>query len=710
MSLLDLSLKKAYSSDFDDILYDFYIPALAEAIEYDRIAGFFSSASLAISARGILGLVKNNGVMKIIVSPKLSKKDLEVLIESHNEPEKFVEERMLQELDKLEVEFVRDHVYALGWMVANGKLEIKVALLYDEFGKSISHEEVQQRGIFHQKVGILKDSQGNTLSFSGSVNETATGWLENIEEFKVFRSWEPFEQEYIEADRSKFNIFWNNQSRRVRVMRIPRAVEEKLIEVAPDDIEKINLQKWYRESPLKKPKGIELFQYQKEAVESWVSNKMSGIFEMATGTGKTFTALGCLKRASGTYERLVTIVACPFNHLITQWKEEIKNFGINFECLIADSTNPSWKNSLADTLVDISLGYKANLIVLTTYDTFSLDSFKEIIRKNKSHLTIFLIADEVHVAGAKEKRKALIDEYDLRLGLSATPKRWFDSAGTQAIYDYFNDTVFEFDLEKAVNTINPHTGKTYLAPYRYIARFVTLKPDELDDYIDKSKKIAKRFHQAKSEEERDEMLEALILYQRAAIIKNAWSKYEVLENILSELGSDVKWAIIYCTPQQIDKVAEIVNERDLLMTRFTEEQGAKPEKRYGGLSERDDILKKFAEEKYQVLVAMNILDVGVDVPPARNAILMASSGNPREHIQRIGRVIRRYPGKEEATIYDVVVIPSLVNLPKEMKDVERKIFEKEIIRYEEIASIAINNAEALRSLHDIKNRLLEAGQ
>jgi hypothetical protein len=205
MSLKDLPLKKAYSSDSDDILHDFYIPALSEAIEYDRIAGFFSSSSLAIAARGILGLINNNGIMKLIASPKLSQRDLESLMESYQVPEKFIEKKMLEELDQLETEFIKDHVYALGWMVANKRLDIKVAIVHDEFGKPLTYEESEQRGIFHQKVGILRDQQGNVLSYSGSINETASGWQGNIEEFKIFRGWESFEQEYIEADISKFN-------------------------------------------------------------------------------------------------------------------------------------------------------------------------------------------------------------------------------------------------------------------------------------------------------------------------------------------------------------------------------------------------------------------------------------------------------------------------------------------------------------------------
>jgi len=276
----------------------------------------------------------------------------------------------------------------------------------------------------------------------------------------------------------------------------------------------------------------------------------------------------------------------------------------------------------------------------------------ERAKDNKGNFHIFLIADEVHWLGAEKSRRGLIEEYDFRLGLSATPKRWFDDLGTQIMYDYFGDVVFEFSLKDAITKINPVTGYTYLTSYRYIPYFVSLTDDELDEYFEKTKSIAQRYSQA-NDDEKDNILESL-LFRRADIIKNASKKYSALEHILDKLGRDVEHTIIYCTPQQIDKVMEIVNQRGLMAHRFTMEEGTTPNEKYNGLSEREYILQKFAEGEYQVLVAMKCLDEGVDVPPAKIAILMASSGNPREYIQQIGRVIRRYPNKSEATIYDII--------------------------------------------------------
>jgi superfamily II DNA or RNA helicase len=705
MGLRDICLKKAYSSDGDNILHDFYIPALANATEYYRLAGFFSSTSLAAAARGVLGLVKNNGTMKILVSPRLRKQDVKAIRTSNENPERYFEETMLAELDKLQNKFVKNHVFALGWMIANNRLEIKVAVVYDGDGNPISYEDIQQRGLFHQKVGILRDNEGNTITFSGSVNETASAWLRNIEEFKVFQSWYPSEQEYIEADVHKFERFWHGLPKRIRVMDVPRAVKERLVEIAPAKLEEIDLPAMY--DKLTRVKPIQLYSHQKEAVDTWLESERRGIFEMATGTGKTFTALGCLDRVSKSTQGLVTVVTCPYQHLVQQWKREIEKFGIRYDNLIvADSSNPGWRDVLTDSLINLALGYEKRLLILTTHRTFSSDSFRNIVVNNKRKFNAFVIGDEVHGLGAEKSQEGLIDEYDLRLGLSATPKRWFDTSGTRAIYDYFGGIVYAFDLRRAINRINPATGQTYLTPYRYIPRFVSLSPEELEKYTKQTRAIGIRFSQAKDEDVKDNLLERL-LFKRANIIKNAQAKYEVLDDLLDKINP-LKWTIVYCSPQQIDIVMTIMNRRRIIAHRFTMEEGTTPLEKYNGLSERQFLLEKFAEGKYQVLVAMRCLDEGVDVPPVRTAILMASSGNPRQYVQRIGRVIRRYPSKTEASIYDIVITPSLGPLSSEISDAEWAIFKKEMERYEGIARVAINSAEALKRVYDVKSKVMEA--
>lgn len=709
MNLNSRNFKNAYSSDMDNILHDFYIPALESSVEYNRLAGFFSSTSLAIAARGIVGLIRNGGTFNLVVSPKLDKDDLKTIIDSGKEPTRFVEMKMLEELDNLENEFVRDHVFALGWMIANKKLKIRVTIIFDTEGKLLSYQDVQRNGIFHQKVGILKDVDGNIMTFSGSVNETAAGWLDNIEEFKVFRSWKTGEERYAKADITKFDRFWNNRWCRGMTMDVPQAVEKRLIEIAPRDIENVDFQRWYKK-PTQNKEDIELFSHQKDAVRQWLEHDMKGIFEMATGTGKTYTALGCLQKASKTRSKLTTVITCPYVHLLRQWEKEIERFGTKYDDLIfTGSSNILWKDTVSNSLIDVSLGHKKNIIILTTHHTFSSGEFMRIIQNNKSDCDILLIADEVHGLGAEKRRIGLLEEYDCRLGLSATPKRWLDVIGTDEILSYFGDVVYEFGLKKAINTVNPVTGDTYLTPYRYVPIFVSLNTDEFSDYIQKTKVIAWNFTKSKKDAERAKFLK-IMLFKRADIIKNATEKYDKLEEVFNEMECPIRWTIVYCSSQQISRTMDIINQRGLVAHRFTMDEGVKPSERYNGLTERDFILKAFAEGKYHVLVAMKCLDEGVDVPPARIAILLASSGNPREYIQRIGRVIRRYKDKREATIYDMIVIPPLNEVPLELREIEGRLLQRELKRYEEIAEIAVNNAEALKTIYEIKNKLMEGMQ
>jgi len=700
MSLEDINLKRDYSSDKDNILFDFYIPALSNSVKYYRLAGFFSSSALAIAARGISKFIYNNGIMKLICGAKLYEEDIKAIEENNSNYYKVIEEALFKELNFFEDILIKEHFRALGWMVANKKLEIKIAVIYDENKKILDNKKISDLGIFHQKVGVLEDNSGNKLSFSGSINETAKGWLDNVEEFKVFRSWVDVEMDYLKADINKFKKFWNSSSERLMIFDLPIAIRDKLISIAPKKYSELNLEKLLKKYYISKNK-IKLRKYQKDAIQNWLDNGRKGIFEMATGTGKTFTALGCVKEIYNEYDNIIVIISTPQGHLIHQWKEEIEKFGLDYdELIIADSTNHSWKKNLFSILIKIYLGDKDKIIILSTHDTLCSKDFIKIIDDNKKNTNIMLIGDEVHGIGSKERKRGLIDEYDMRLGLSATPKRWFDDQGTKLLYDYFNDIVFEFSLSDAINTINPDTNKTYLTPYRYMPKLTNLSDDELYEYVDKTRSIINLYNRTKIENEKEEVLERL-LFKRADIIKNAINKYNLLEDILNKLKSNLKYTLIYCSPQQIDRVMKIIKKYKITAHRFTMEEGTKPEKKFNGLSERDYILKLFSEGKYQVLVAMKCLDEGVDIPPARTAIIMASSSNPREYIQRIGRVIRRYPGKEEAIIYDMIVVPSYKNTFLEFEEIEMRILNKELKRYEEIAKIAINNIEALKIIYNI---------
>lgn len=708
MSLRDLDIKKFYDSDSDDILNSFYVPALSVSSKYQRLAGFFSSSTLAIAARGIAGLIANKGKMELVCGAKLRKEDVEAILEGSRKPVDVIEHSALEDLQNLENlydELVSNHVKALGWMIANKLLEIKVAVVTTSTKKPLDYVEVIQTGVFHQKVGILEDGEGNRISFSGSDNESAAAWLSNIEEFKVFCSWDGAEKKYLEADCIKFSKFWHGKAKRVEILDVPNAVRKKLIEIAPDHIERLILDERIFKKR-KKKKEIQLWNHQVEAIEKWLKNDKRCIFEMATGTGKTFAALGCVKRLMSEEKKLVTVIACPYNHLIKQWENNVNEFKLNIDSIVVDSSNPRWKGGLIDCVRDMNNDVRDKLIVFTTHDTFYSKDFIDIIERCRNRL--FLIGDEVHEMGSEERKKGLIEKYQYRLGLSATPSRWFDPEGTSELLSYFNikkeDDIFSFPLEKAIKTINPVTGKTYLTPYEYRPYFVELNDEELEEYQRQTQKIARAYYICRNKQDKWNYFRLLCI-KRQEIVKNAINKYEVLKVVLDDID-ELAHCLIYCSPEQIGTVQKILNSKGIIQHRFTQKEDIKPDERYGGISERDYLLKKFAEGSYRVLVAMKCLDEGIDVPQAKIGIILASTGNPRQYIQRRGRLLRRFPGKDKAVIYDFIVVPLLARgVMTELIELERKILARELERYEEFGRISTNYIDCVKKIHNLENRL-----
>lgn len=677
MGLKDIQLKEIYDSDNDNLINDFYIPTLSNSIKYKRISGFFSSSSLAVAARGMGQFILNGGSMQLICSAKLSDADIAMIKMAEKNPEEIIQEIALMDLGDFENEFIKNHVRALGWMLAKKKLAMKIAFLVDQNGIPVKN------GILHPKIGILEDSMGDVVCFSGSNNETASGWQFNVEEFKVFPSWNESLRGYFEPTVEKFEEYWKNKGGRVRVINAPEAVEKRLI----------NISKGFDQEDLKnldddqEMKKIHLRDYQKEAIANWSLKNCRGIFEMATGTGKTFTALGCAsKLINKTHDPLVIVITCPFQHLITQWEKQVKKFNLVQDHLIIADGNRPWKDKLIDTLRELSIGYIKSIVIITTHNTFS-SKLVELLFNQEKFFKAFLIADEMHGLGSPMRNKGLSELYDFRLGLSATPERWLDEEGTNLLFDYFNGLAFQFSLERAIS-------EGYLTPYTYHPKFVELTKDELEEYHNQTIVIARTFSK-KNEEEKEKALEKLLI-RRSNIVKNSINKYKALREIINESGGKLNLTLVYTTDKQINRVMSIMNEYDIDSHRFTMEES---------LKQRDKILKHFEDRDYDAIVAMKCLDEGVDIPAAHNAILMASSGNPREYIQRIGRIIRNHPNKEYASIKDIVIKPSFDNLPSELKNIEKKIFDKEIDRYEKIAEIALNDSEALELIYKIKRRL-----
>ena len=529
----------------------------------------------------------------------------------------------------------------------------------------------------------MNDFEGNLISFSGSINETSAAWEKNLEEFHLFRNWNEGELVHLKNNLDTFRDLWNSKWDEYKILEIPEAVEEKFIDIAPDNFEDLIFEKSISKEDMIPSKKIDLYDYQIEARNKWFDNDKKGIFVMATGTGKTYTALGCLEKLLHDDSQLITIITAPTKHLLPQWEKSINNIGLNVDKLIVATGDTKWRATLEDSLLDLRLGSIDKLVVLTTHDTLASNDFIDYLSSNK-RCNYFLIGDEMHGLGSPYRRKGLKEElYDFRLGLSATPTRYSDEE-SDFLFEFFGGELYNISLREAIyDYYNPRTGKSYLTPYNYYPYFLNLTDEELEKYKEITLNLFKY-----QDEEYTRKKENL-LFQRAEIIKDAYNKYSIFKDILSEID-DYSGLIVYCSPNQIDNVLNILSDNNIVAHKFTMEEKTIPMDIYGGLSEREMILDDFSKGNYQSLVAMHCLDEGVDVPSASKAIFMCSSNSSREFIQRIGRVIRRYEGKNHADIYDLIVKPSGNKLDKSLQKFEQSIFEKEKERYKKIGYIAEN--------------------
>lgn len=700
MGFKDIEIKSSYETGMDDLIQDFYIPVLSSAVKYDRIAGFFSSSSLAIAAEGIVGFLDKGEKMRIIACPKLNQHDVEIMRLAEENPQKYMEEYIGIDLCICEDLFEQQHVNALGWMLAKGILEIKIAFVYEN-GKLC----LDNKGIFHQKVGILYDEDGNIISFSGSINESANGWLKNIEEFKVFRSWNAEQKtEYMDPDIKKFEEFWNKGRTYVKLYSLPEAIKDRLITYAQDfDKEKLLAKQYKKEKQYKKNSDkLGLYYYQKEAIKKWRDNNFKLLLQMATGTGKTRTAIGAMVDILNKNDKLLVIISCPQGTLSLQWKEEIDSLELEIEkSYVIDGTNSRWKGNIQEAILKLEIGYYDSVVIYTTHETGSKVDFTKVINNASENIRILFIGDEAHGLGSAIHRKGLLERYDYRLGLSATPSRWFDESGTVFLEKYFGKDCYEFSIADALIEINPKTNKTFLVNYYYHLSFVDLSQNELEQYRKLSVEVTKLRRFSKEADEYAARLEQL-LFKRANIIKNAEFKYIELRNII-KCRENIKDMIIFVSDEQLESVLSILAEYRIPAHRLTQNEKTVSDAKYGGKTERQDIIDKFKNGNYKVLVAIKCLDEGIDIPTASCAILMASSTNPREYVQRIGRVIRQAPGKEQADIFDISIRPCArkIGIPG-MEEFEKMVIEKERNRLIDISSNALNNADALQLIDSVR--------
>lgn len=445
------------------------------------------------------------------------------------------------------------------------------------------------------------------------------------------------------------------------------------------------------------PAWIEERAYQREAINSWVENSGQGILNMATGTGKTVTALlAAATTAENLDDQLAIVIAVPYQHLVEQWAGDVRDF--NAEPVLAYQSRQTWQEDLERQILELNMGSRDVLAVVTTHRTFASAPFQEEIKRVRGAPTL-LIADEVHHLGAPHTREALPESVELRLGLSATPERWYDDEGTSDLFEYFGEgVVYEYSLQEAI-------AAGSLCEYYYIPHIIELTDEEASEYLSLSRKIAKLASRM-NEDLSDADLQSNTslkhaLFKRARLVGTAENKLGRLLELI-EQQEEINHTLVYCGDGSVETETDGETLRHVEAT----QQALKQD---GGIdaelftaevsqSDRQRLLDGFDKGEVPVLVAIRCLDEGVDVPATRQAYILASSSNPRQFIQRRGRILRTYPGKQYAVIHDFIVKPpapvTSTAQSEEEFSTERSLVRKELRRVNLFAEAARNHPDA----------------
>lgn len=718
MSFKELILNTEYRSSIALTSRDFYAPILKLASKYDRAVGFFSSSSLVNIAEGLLPFVNNGGKMRLVASPILSKEDVEAIKQGYEKRESIIAGAISRELYEPKNFRDSERLNLLANLIADGRLDIKIALV----------ENNKNYGIYHEKMGIFYDDDDNKIAFSGSNNETYTGMDINYEAFDVFCSWEnKSDAKRADAKSEAFEKIWNGLDPKVSTYVVPEVKESILKKYMRAKIDYHVFDEKYFEPTdevvsgkevvtdeavygARVPKDVYLHGYQNEAIDMWQEKGFHGIFDMATGTGKTYTGLGAIARLSEFLEdKLAVFIVCPYQHLVEQWKEDIVRFGMNPIVGYGAISAKQWKTRLSDAVRNQKLKVRKRefFCFVTTNATFSGEFVQEQIRKIKGN--VLLVVDEAHNFGADYLRCLLSDKFNYRLALSATLDRHGDPEGTQALYDYFGDKCIEYTLDRAID-------EDKLTKYKYYPIIVSLSESEREAYVDYSRQISKCLIKSRSGNIKLSEKGKKIALKRARLVAGAVNKIESLEEAITPYKEN-KHILVYCGAtkildpekeytevdnddlKQIDIVTDLLgNKMKMKVSQFTSNES---------VEERAVLKNEFAAgDTLQALIAIKCLDEGVNIPSIRTAFILASTTNPKEYIQRRGRVLRLAEGKECAEIYDFITLPrpldEVSSLTEEEMKRELALVKNELCRAEEFARIAMNCVSCSAVLDDIR--------
>ncbi|MFA5196412.1 MAG: DEAD/DEAH box helicase family protein [Bacteroidales bacterium] len=713
--LRDIELKNMYSSGIDEPK-EFFTEVLVESNIFDLGLGFFSSSGIRSLSYGFALFIANGGKMRVVINQVLSAADKTAIEKGQNQvidnfEEKIINDinRLAETLSKADEQFFR----CFSYLISINRIE---------FVATVS----TKGGLAHDKYGVFTDLQGNKIAFIGSANFSKTALELNGETITVFSSWNDsdrvsefqniFSESWKEGTPHLIHIPLNEVKTHIEGKFSPETVAEliqhgidlresenldetkktKTKSLSPRLIEKLEQKEQEPRFPFPEEREI-----QKNAYAAWIANNRQGIFAMATGSGKTVTALNCvLKRyqETGSYK---VIIAVPTQALAVQWEQEVKAF--NFQNIVSTHTEKDWKNILSRYTTKSIFDKKKKLVLITTYATFNRKDIQAFLKNTQGIDSFIYIADEAHNIGSTNTLRHLPEKILQRIGLSATPERIYDDVGSEKLYQFFNSRpplyTYRYTMKQAIE-------HKILCHYDYYPIFIELRTEEMQAYKTITDQLRKFIDPETGKyKEKAEML----LLKRKRIIHKAENKKAAISNLLEDLKSKKKldYTFVFVPegyePDYSETDNYSVEDEDIHIideyAQMFKEQGYSYHKYISGLEEAQKVLKSFADGDIKILLSMKCLDEGVDIPRAEHAIFCSSTGNPRQFVQRRGRVLRKSKEKIKATIWDLIVTPP--DITGDLSNIERNLFIGEVKRIVNFAALADNQIDIFYG--DLKN-------
>ena len=654
----------------DPIGPEILIPAFRSATSVQGAFGWFTADWISRLAPGLAEYLTREGVAPIhfTVAPQFFAAELEAARKGIELDPSLATKRIadLFARDGLGLSALSRHALdCMSWMIAARILVLKVAVPRADSN-------------YHPKIWLFDDGK-NQLLAHGSGNATGHGIESGVEHITVDVSWSSDGRSKVNKGMAQLTKWAKGCSKGIaRVVELPDALREGIVRVAPrrppsledyrDAVLSDGVPGWTRETAnslhgrfrsakivtevprLKIPEWLEWkggkFGHQAEAVTEWEKTgpPHRGTLSMATGAGKTLTALICATRAQFRAEgrTFLVVISAPSVPLIKQWREEIQKFGIS-------AVTPTLASNLDLEMTGIfrGLGVTGTQVLVVTNNLLCRNEFQESLRRriHQHQVTSMLIGDEAHTLGARGFRANTPDFFEFRLALSATPRRQHDPDGTEHIFSFFGQTVYEFGLERAIGLC--------LVPYDYYVHAATLDNEEMQQFVELTRSISRAAARGQEDDDENSLLKRLLI-KRRRIVETTTAKLTLLKRVL-ELRDPTRLenALVYASakdPGQFDSVASILDELGIRWAAVTQETTARPR-------ELERVFDAFRAGGYQMLLAKKVLDEGVDIPSMREAFIVASSTVEREWVQRRGRVLRMRPGKNFAVIHDFLGLP-----------------------------------------------------